>query len=203
MQITNPRHFDTSNVFLRHFLFQPGNIMGHKISIIPILLILFLLSGAFGCDRGVTPVSNSSHNHRQMGTAKTEPPGKKSMGMGKIKRDVVEPENVKGKWKGVVLELTDKKSGISKEIIVPLKKEIILEGTNLVVLVEYFFPNFTMDQSSISSASNSSINPAARLKIKEGESTIMDHWIFSKMPQVHSFKHEKWNLKLLKGIPAL
>jgi hypothetical protein len=188
--------------------------------IITLAFIAFVSFALFGaCDKGIkkiepTPapaaaaVADDGHNHPP-GTnphakepAAASPHGDKPMVKKQAARKVIEPDFLKGAWAGVKVKLTDKTSNEAKVLTVPLKKKYQIEGTDLSIVVEYFFPSFMMNPTEITSVSNEVKNPAMKVSVFQGETKLGDNWSFAKMPQVHGFEHDKWGIALVEGVPT-
>lgn len=110
------------------------------------------------------------------------------------------PDNVKGKWSSIVLIVQDKASNKTQEVKVSVGAEAALPNTPLKVKVIDFLPDFKMQENKITSISNEPNNPAARVQIAEAGKAPWDGWLFSTMPQVHAFSHEKYGVILKEGI---
>jgi hypothetical protein len=124
-------------------------------------------------------------------------------GMGMKKNlPVVVPDSVKGKWKAVKIAVTDKASNKSIEYTVPLGTEFNIPDTGLVISVENFLPQFSMNGSMVTSQSNDPKNPAAQAKITEGGKELFKGWLFAMFPAVHAFQHPKYTVTLVSGVPA-
>jgi hypothetical protein len=80
---------------------------------------------------------------------------------------VVVPEAVKGKWKSVKIAVLDKSTGAKKELDIPIGSQAAIPGSNLVVAVDTFFPDFVMDGATRTSRSNDPKNPAAHIRVLE------------------------------------
>jgi hypothetical protein len=124
-----------------------------------------------------------------------------AMGM-KKNLPVVIPDSIKGKWKAVKIAVTDKISNKSAEYTVPLGKEFAIPDTGLVISVESFLPQFSMNDSMVTSLSNDTKNPAAQARITEGGKELFKGWLFAMFPAVHAFQHPKYGITLVSGVPA-
>ncbi|GAB4273427.1 MAG: DUF2155 domain-containing protein [Deferrisomatales bacterium] len=109
-------------------------------------------------------------------------------------RQIVVPDDVKNTWKAVVLELTDKTENKTEEVTVEIGQTVTVGG--LEITVENFLPAFTMGGGQITSKSNETENPAARLIVKEGGSEVFSGWLFTLFPEAHPFQHERYGLLL-------
>ena len=179
---------------LRHFF-----IMKH-IFLIPLTFLLFLLA-LCACDKGVTALpapEDSTHSHQ--GVPETMPPSSQPPVSPK-NRKVIEPEWLRGAWRGATLKIVDRETSKAWEVDVPLRREQALEGTPFRVEILYFFPSFLMTAKTITCVSKELKNPAAKISLSENGTTLMNHWVFANMPQVHRFDHPRWSITLVKGVP--
>jgi hypothetical protein len=115
---------------------------------------------------------------------------------------VVVPDSVKGKWKAVKIAVTDKT--VNKETVytVAIGAQFAIPNTGLSIKVENFLPHFTMDGTTHTSASNEPKNPAAQVKVYEGDKEIFKGWLFSLYPTTHALQHPKYGFTLVDFIPA-
>jgi len=113
---------------------------------------------------------------------------------------IVVPDSVKGKWKAVKLEITDKSTNQIREITINLNSEYSIPDSNLKIKVGDFLPDFRMEGTVITSASNEPKNPAIQLTVLEGGKEIFKGWLYSKFPSIHPFQHERYSLRLIEGI---
>ncbi len=118
----------------------------------------------------------------------------------KVEKTVVIPDSVKGKWSKVVLVLEDRKSNKKSDHTVKIGSEYAIPNTGLKVTVTEFLPEFRMDGTTITSASNDPKNPAVKIEITEKGKQVYKGWLFSKMPEVHPFQHERYGIILKEGI---
>lgn len=115
---------------------------------------------------------------------------------------VVVPPSVKGKWKAVKIAVMDKT--VNKETVytVNLGSELAIPGSNLVIKVDNFLPQFTMDGTTLTSQSNEPKNPAVQVRILEAGKEVFKGWLFSLYPTTHAFNHPKYGFTLVDFIPA-
>ena len=107
-------------------------------------------------------------------------------------REIVVPDDVQATWKSVVLSVSD---GVeSQDLTVDIGQTATVG--DLEITVESFLPSFTMAGGAITSKSNETENPAARLVVKEGGQEIFSGWLFSMYPDAHPFQHEKYGVLL-------
>jgi len=158
--------------------------------LITIFAIAMMLIIPFGCKKKEEP--------RQQTPL---PPGH-GITIPKTELKVVVPETVKGKWKAVKLEITDKSTNSIKEITINLNSEYTIPDSNLKIKVGNFLPDFRMEGAIITSASNEPKNPAIQLTVLENDKEIFKGWLYSRFPSIHPFQHEKYSLRLIEGIKS-
>ncbi|MGO9952531.1 MAG: DUF2155 domain-containing protein [Dissulfurispiraceae bacterium] len=109
------------------------------------------------------------------------------------------PADVKKSWHKVTLVFLDKGSKKTKEYTVNINSQFEIQGTDLKVAVGQFLPDFKMG-ATITSGSNEPVNPAVRVEVFEKGRSIFKGWLFSKVPGIHPFDHDKYGLILKEGI---
>ena len=114
----------------------------------------------------------------------------------------VVPESVRGKWGAVRLVLEDKSTGASIEYAVPLRSRFEVPNTSLTLEVGDFLPDFTIQDSMFTSMSDRPENPAVKVRILDGGTSVFDAWLFALYPSVHPFTHPRYGLSLKEGVPA-
>lgn len=110
------------------------------------------------------------------------------------------PDFVKGKWKAVVLIVTDKASKKTSELTVPLNSDIKIPNSTLKLSVGEFIPDFKMQELTITSMSNDPKNPAVGVKVFEKDKEIFKGWLYSKFPNIHPFNHPQYGITLKEGL---
>jgi len=110
------------------------------------------------------------------------------------KREIMVPEEVKNTWKAVVLQVTDKSTNTSQDLTVDVGQTSKVGG--LDITVDTFLPAFTMTGDALTSSSNETTNPAAKVTVKENGQEIFSAFLFSMHPDVHPFQHEKYSIIL-------
>jgi hypothetical protein len=114
----------------------------------------------------------------------------------------VVPDEVKGKWKAVVLEVENKAQKQNKEYTVELGKTLQIPNSKLTVEVLEFLPDMKIENSTFTSASNEPNNPAVHVIVTEEGKEIFKGWLFSLFPTIHPFKHDQIGMTLKEGVPA-
>ncbi len=157
-------------------------------------LSLLLAAGACKKKEEKPPVPQTGMPAQQEGM----PPGQEVM-MPKGQTTVVVPDSVKGKWKGVILVVTDKKTNKPQEFTVNLNSDLSIPNSNLKISVGEFLPDFKMDGLTITSSSNEPNNPAVGVKVFENDKEIFKGWLYLKFPAIHPFEHPAYSIALKSG----
>ncbi len=121
---------------------------------------------------------------------------------------VVVPDAVKGKWVGVKIVVEDRVAKKTREYTVNLNSDFTIPDSNLKITVGEFLPDFKMDGDIISSASNQPNNPAAGVRIFEGDKQIFPSsgkqwgWLWAQkvFQATHPFEHPRYGITLQKGV---
>ncbi|MBI4824057.1 MAG: DUF2155 domain-containing protein [Nitrospirae bacterium] len=119
---------------------------------------------------------------------------------------IVVPDNVKGAWSSVKITIEDKPAKTLKDVIIKIGSEYKVPGSNLNIKVGAFLPDFKMEGAFITSASNQPNQPAVAVRVLDGDKQIFPEpgkdwgWLFSKLPAIHPFQHERFMLSLKEGI---
>lgn len=121
-------------------------------------------------------------------------------GAAPVEKKIVVPDDVKGAWKAVKVEVEFKEKKGKKTFTIPLNSEFKVPDSDLTLKVLHFLPNFTMAADQITTNSNSPENPAAQLEVFQGGKEIFHGWLFSRFPAVHPFTHDKYGVALLEGV---
>ena len=116
--------------------------------------------------------------------------------------EVAVPDSVKGKWKSVKISIMDKEKSKEGFVVIDIGKTMKVNGTNLVIKVENFFPHFIMDGTTLTSNSNIPKNPAAQVHITENGQEVFKGWLFTLYPNTHASQHSKYSFGLVDFTPA-
>jgi len=128
------------------------------------------------------------------------PQGQPNIVVPKGEKKLVVPDSVKGKWKAVVLVVTDKKTNKQQEFTVNLNSDLKIPNSNLKVSVTEYLPDFRMEGLTLTSGSNDPNNPAAGVKVFEGGKEIFKGWLYAKFPTMHPFEHPGFSIVLKDGV---
>ena len=116
-------------------------------------------------------------------------------------KKIIVPKEVSAKYKSVIIEVGYKTTNktVDTDVLIGQKAEV--PGTPLVIEVEAYLPDFTMDQNSLmTSKSANENNPAAKVKVfKEGK-LVFDGWLFKKFPDVHPFEDPEYKLRFKSSV---
>ncbi len=115
---------------------------------------------------------------------------------------VVESPLSMGKWRAVVIGVTDKQTGKELEYEIPIGTRRALPNSGISVEVENFLPHFIMQGTVLTSQSNEAKNPAARIKVFEEKREIYKGWLFALFPTTHAFQHPRYGFTLKGCIPV-
>jgi len=114
--------------------------------------------------------------------------------------EVVVPEAVKGKWSAVKIAIEDKTAKSTKEVSIKLNSDYKIPNSTLTIKVGEFLPDFKMEGTVITSASDQPNNPAVKIVVMDGDKEIFKGWLYSKFPAIHPFQHERFGLTLKEGL---
>jgi hypothetical protein len=115
---------------------------------------------------------------------------------------VVDPPVSKGKWRAVVVGVTDKPSGKEMVYEVPIGVQASVPNSDLSISIENFLPHFIMQGTVLTSQSNEPKNPAAQIRVFEGGKEIFKGWLFALYPTTHAFQHPRYGFTLKGFIPV-
>jgi hypothetical protein len=115
---------------------------------------------------------------------------------------VIVPDSVKGKWKSVKIDVLDKTTKKKAEYDIAIGSEAPVAGSDLVIKVDNFMPDFIMNGPVRTSASNEPKKPAAQIRITEHGQEIFKGWLFYNLPSPHDFQHPKYAVSLAGFVPA-
>jgi hypothetical protein len=120
-----------------------------------------------------------------------------------IKREIIVPKSVAGKWKAVKMLVRDKSDEERNKIqTVDLGSTFQLGDSGITVSAAEFFPNFVLDNARYTSMDNTLGNPAVHLVVTENGKELYNSWTFAKYPGLYAFKHPRYSLQLMDFIPA-
>lgn len=115
---------------------------------------------------------------------------------------VVEPSVSKGKWRAVVIGVTDKQTGKEFDCEVVIGSQSSIPESNISIAAENFLPHFIMQGTVLTSQSNEPKNPAVQIKVFEGGKEIFKGWLFALYPTTHAFQHSRYSFSLKGFSPA-
>jgi len=174
------------------------------------VVLSVILVGSFACKKKEQPVPQAPGmgapgmalppGHPPTGPGAPGAPGAPGVMMPRGELQVVVPANVKGKWNAVKIVVEDKATRKTQEYTVKLNSDLKIPNSDLKVSIGEFIPDFRMDASTITSASNDPNNPAVNIKVFEGNKEVFKGWLYSKFPAIHPFEHPKFGLSLKEGV---
>lgn len=119
-----------------------------------------------------------------------------------MNREVRLDDSVRAAWSGIRVNVEDAKSGSSQSYDIPIGSTLPLGDTGLTLQAKAFVPDFTMGSDGITTRSAQPNNPGAEVIISEQGKPDFNGWLFSKMPDIHPFSHERYRVTLVSGIPS-
>lgn len=132
------------------------------------------------------------------------PPGMPG-GMGgapPVNRAVVVPDAVKGKFKAVKIEITNKEKKSSKIETIGINSEFKIPDSKLTMKVGEFLPHFTMSPDSFTSASDKLENPAVQIEIFEDGKSVFRNWLYARpeLRSAHPFQNDKFEFVFIEPV---
>ena len=115
---------------------------------------------------------------------------------------VIVPDSVKGKWKAVKVEVSDKVTKRQQVYTIGIGQELKLPDSDITLKVENFLPHFVMEGTTFTSQSNELVNPAVQLSVRERGQEIYRGWLFGLYPATHAFQHSQYGFTLVDYLPA-
>ncbi len=112
-------------------------------------------------------------------------------------KKVVVPPDVSRRWAAVKLAVIDKTRGTENIYVIPIGSPITIPSSELTIFVEAFLPAFIMEGTTITSSSIELVNPGAKVRISENDTSIFQGWLFSKFPNTHAVTHPKYGFSLI------
>ena len=157
---------------------------------VALFTILFAIA-AYGCQR------------QEVQEIPLEEKPAENVPMPQVPTTVKIPDEIAGKWKAVVLEVTDKATEKSSDVTVNIGETAQLGESGLNIYVEAFLPHFTMAGQVFTSASAELVNPAVRARITDGQGKELFYgWFFSLYPDTHPFEHPTYKVVLKDYVAA-
>ncbi|NOY87457.1 MAG: DUF2155 domain-containing protein [Deltaproteobacteria bacterium] len=132
-----------------------------------------------------------------------EEPAVQNVPMPKVPSTIKIPDEIAGKWKAVVVEVTDKDSNEKTDVTVNIGDTVPLGATGFKIYVEAFLPSFTMSGDVYTSTSADLNNPAAKVTITDAKGNeVFNSWLFALYPATHPFQHDKYAVILKDYVAA-
>jgi len=114
--------------------------------------------------------------------------------------EIVIPENIKGKWTAVQLNITGEDNS-KNEFTVPIGGQTELAGGEIVI-VDAFLPDYTSDFEKATSASDALNNPAVLVQVMKQDKIVAKGWVFKNYPEFNTFKNSEIDIQLLDAKAA-
>jgi len=111
-------------------------------------------------------------------------------------RPVIVAPEVAEKWKEVNILVTDKKTGEAISYKVSANSVFSIPNTTFKLKIGAFIPDFKITDEGIMSDSAEANNPGLQVAISENDAEKYSGWLFSKMPDIHAFEHERYQIVL-------
>jgi hypothetical protein len=166
-----------------------------KLTLLFAALLVFALAGTSCRKKEQPPVMPPKQEGMPGSSAAPHGP----MGGGPEKKIVV-PEDIKKTWTAVIIEVEFKEKKARKQFTIPVNSEFKVPDTDLTLKTGPFLPHFSMTADQITSASGDLSNPACKIEILVGGTQAFKGWLFARYPDIHSFEHDKYGVKLLGGV---
>ncbi len=116
-------------------------------------------------------------------------------------KKVIVPPEVARRWAAVKLAVIDKTRGTENIYIVPIGPSFKIPSSSLTITVDAFLPAFIMEGTTITTSSNELVNPGAKVRISENDTSIFQGWLFLKFPNTHAVTHPKFGFSLIGVVP--
>lgn len=168
------------------------------ISILVIVCLALSLAVFTGCKKDEAPITTGGQSG-QLPTDHPSTTGGSEPFIAPV-TEIVVPDDVKGKWSGVVLTIEDKASGKKSDVTVKLGDTYTIPDSKINIKVGDFLPDFKMSGSTITSNSADPNNPAVQVTIAEDGQELFKSWLYSQFAAIHPFQHEKYAVTLKAGV---
>ncbi|GAM10931.1 hypothetical protein OR1_03233 [Geobacter sp. OR-1] len=151
------------------------------------------------CLGGAVALAGCGKKEEKKTVSPSEPTGQ---AISRKETTVAVPDIVKGKWKAVKIGVTNKNNNKETDYFIDIGSTFTIPNTTLAIKVESFLPHFTMEGTTLTSATNDPKNPAAQVRITEGGKEIFKGWLFALYPTTHAFQHPVYGFSLVDFVPA-
>jgi len=176
---------------------EMGQAPGYKSS----LLFLPVDAGSYAVEDVDGKIKVTARKDRdQVAVSKLESTDVHGEAYSKSRDRIVELDRMVGKWKAVVLKVTDRDLDKAKEYTIGIKSEFVIPDSNLMVYVEDFLPDFYIAPTGVTALSNEPRNPATKVVISEDGKVVFRGWLFKLYPKIHPFEHSRYSIILKNHI---
>jgi len=170
-------------------------------SSIAVVILLTLTLIACGGSSGDSNTSSSSETNQGEVTGAQEPSSESPRSAGLDTELTLSPE-IANAWKGIRVRVVRVDDQESETFDIEIGGSAVLGDSGLILSALSFVPDFVMDEDGITSRSESTDNPAARVQISDGGTFEYEGWLFASMPGIHAHPHPMYQVLLIEGIPA-
>ncbi len=167
----------------------------YKVTIIIILLVISL-AGFTACTKKESPQPPQEKQTISPGYADIQMPSARKM-------KIIIPDDVRERWKGVVLTVVNKQTRNIKNYNISLGGVLAIPDSTIEVHALDFLPDLKIEGNIYTTTSSSLLNPAIHVKITEDGQAIFKGWLFQKFPSVHPFKHQRFSITLKEPLTTL
>lgn len=116
---------------------------------------------------------------------------------------VIVPDNIKTRWKGVRLTITDKEANAAKDYTVGLNSRFSIPDSKIEVQTGDFLPDLKIEGNIYATETSDLLNPAVYVFVTENGKEVFKGWLFQKFPNVHPFKHQRFGITLKEAVAGL
>ena len=169
----------------------PG-LRGYKYAVTLTLFIAFTIS-ITACAKKEPPPSPPQQQPMMQGHTDIQMPSSEEM-------KVIVPDNIRERWKGVILTVVDRQTMDMRDYNVPAGGRVMISNSNIEIQTKEFLPDLKIDGNIYTTASTELLNPAIHVIIKEDGKELFKGWLFQKFPSVHPFKHQKFSITLKEPV---
>jgi hypothetical protein len=117
-------------------------------------------------------------------------------------KQIIVPQEVSDKYKSLILGVKNEKEGIDVQTEVLIGQTAEIKGTPYSVLVENYLPDFVINGETVfTTRTAEENNPAAKIKVFEGDNMVFDGWLYKNFPDMHgSFSNPDYVLSMIKSV---
>ncbi len=170
-----------------------------KLRLVVLIAVLALVFSVAGCSKqDEAPITTGGGSGFPEGHPQTGGGGQEPVVV--PVSEIVVPDDVKSGWSSAILAIEDKGVGEIKDVTITLNSDYTIPGSNILIAVGDFLPDFRMTGTTITSNTNEPNNPAIKVIITEADDEIFSGWLYARFPAIHPFQHEKYGVTLKAGV---